>query len=165
MFLAISVADSAEATGLKWVASSTPTFLGCEVRKTANQNATQVAYTTVTFNTETFDTDSFHDNSTNTSRITIPSGKGGYYLVYWNIGLNGNGAVAISLDKNGSAYKRNSGYTTGGGTGAYTNTEIMSLTAGDYIEVAVYTTSAGLQIESDASNTKNTTFGVSFLGV
>jgi hypothetical protein len=41
----------------------------------------------------------------------------------------------------------------------------MSLAATDYIEVAVYTTSSGLNIESDAQNTKQSTFGVSFLGV
>ena len=152
---------------MKWVApaSSTPTFAGCEIRKTANQAATQAAYTTVTWNTETFDTDSFHDNSTNNSRITIPAGKGGYYLVYWNIGFTVNGAVAISLDKNGIAYKRAAGYTTGGGVGYFANTEIMSLVATDYIEVAVYTASSGANIESDASNTAQTTFGVSFLGV
>jgi hypothetical protein len=163
----VLTADSAEATGLKWAApaSSTPTFAGCEIRKTANQAATQAAYTTVTWNTETFDTDSFHDNSTNNSRITIPAGKGGYYLVYWNIGFTVNGAVAISLDKNGIAYKRAAGYTTGGGLGYFANTEIMSLVATDYIEVAVYTASSGANIESDASNTAQTTFGVSFLGV
>ncbi len=161
----ILTADSTQSLGLKWAAPAAPTFIGCEVRKTASQAATQTAYTTVTWNTETFDTDAFHDNSTNNSRITIPSGKGGYYLVYWNIGLSGNGAVAVSLDKNGSAYKRASGYTTGGGTGYYANTEIMSLAATDYIEVAVYTTSSGLNIESDAQNTKQSTFGVSFLGV
>jgi hypothetical protein len=163
----VLTADSTETTGLKWAtpAAATPTFVGCEIRKTANQSATQSAYTTVTWNTETFDTDAFHDNASNNSRITIPSGKGGYYLVYWNIGLSGNGAVALSLDKNGSAYKRAAGYTTGGGVGYYANTEIMSLAAADYIEVAVYTTSSGLNIESDASNTKFSTFGISFLGV
>ena len=158
------VADSAQSTGVKWAAPSAPTFVGCEVRKSATQAATQTAYTTLTFDTETFDTDAFHSTVTNTSRITIPSGKGGYYLVYWNIGLSGDGVVAVSLDKNGSAYKRAAGYKTGGGTGYFANTEVMSLVATDYIEVAIYTTSSGLNIESDAQNTKQTTFGVAFLG-
>jgi hypothetical protein len=160
----VLTAASGETTGLKWAAPTAPTFVGCEVRKSATQAATQAAYTTLTFDTETFDTDAFHSTVTNTSRITIPSGKGGYYLVYWNIGLNGDGAVAVSLDKNGSAYKRASGYKTGGGTGYFANTEVMSLVATDYIEVAIYTTSSGLNIESDAQNNKQTTFGVAFLG-
>jgi hypothetical protein len=161
----VLTADSSTATGLKWAtpAASTATFSGCEIRKTVAQSVASASYTTVTWDTETFDTDAFHSNTTNNSRITIPTGKGGYYLIYWNIGLSGS-AVAISLDKNGGVYKRSGGYSTGGGVGYYANTEIMSLAAGDYIEVAVYTTSSGLVVESDAQNTKLSTFGISFIG-
>jgi hypothetical protein len=162
----VLTADSTETTGLKWAtpAATTPTFVGCMVTKSAAQAASQSAYTTVTFNTEVYDTDAFHSTSTNTSRFTIPSGKGGYYTVFWNISLSGDGAVAVSLDKNGSDFLRANGYKTGGGIGFYANSIIMPLVAGDYIEVAVYTTSSGLNIESNAQNNKLTNFGLGLLG-
>lgn len=163
----VLTADSAEATGMKWATPATPTttFVGCMVTKSAAQSASQAAYTTVTFNTEVYDTDAFHDNTTNNSRFTIPTGKGGYYTIFWNISLSGDGAVAVSLNKNGTDFLRANGYKTGGGIGFYANNIIMPLVAGDYIEVAVYTTSSGLSIESNAQNNKLTNFGLGFLGV
>jgi hypothetical protein len=163
----VLTADSTAATGLKWAtpASGAATFVGCMVTKSAAQSASQAAYTTVTFNTEVYDTDAFHDNSTNNSRFTIPSGKGGYYTIFWNISLSGDGAVAVSLNKNGTDFLRANGYKTGGGIGFYANNIIMPLVAGDYIEVAVYTTSSGLNIESNAQNNKLTNFGLGLLGV
>jgi hypothetical protein len=70
-------------TGLKWAtpASSTPTFVGCSIFNNANQSIPNATGTTITFNSEQFDTDGFHSTSTNTGRITIPSGKGGKYLL------------------------------------------------------------------------------------
>jgi len=160
----VLTADSAQADGIKWATPSTPAFVGCMVTKSAAQSASQAAYTTVTFDTEVYDTDAFHSNVTNNSRFTIPSGKGGYYTIFWNISLNGDGAVAVSLNKNGTDFLRASGYKTGGGIGFYANNIIMPLVAGDYIEVAVYTTSSGLNIESNAQNNKLTNFGLGFLG-
>lgn len=37
--------------------------------------------TTVDFNSETYDTNSYHDNATNPSRLTVPSGLGGLYYI------------------------------------------------------------------------------------
>ena len=62
-------------------AAAAVAFCGCAVRKTADQNIVAGAAADLTFGGETFDTDSFHDNSTNPDRITVPAGKGGYYLV------------------------------------------------------------------------------------
>jgi hypothetical protein len=55
------------------------TFVGCSLYKTGNQSIAHDTTTALTFDAESFDTDAFHDNSTNTSRITIPAGKGGKY--------------------------------------------------------------------------------------
>lgn len=53
------------------------------VRATASGNQTISANTdtTVTWDTEAYDTDGFHSTASNTERITIPSGMGGYYWV------------------------------------------------------------------------------------
>lgn len=55
----------------------------CGVRLTgsATQTIPDDADTTVTWDTETYDSDGFHSTSSNTDRITIPTGLGGYYKV------------------------------------------------------------------------------------
>lgn len=58
-----------------------PTFHGCRLRNTANQDVTGGNADAITFNTELFDTDGYHDTGSNTSRITIPTGLGGKYLI------------------------------------------------------------------------------------
>jgi hypothetical protein len=54
--------------------------LGCHVYHNADQTITNATLTAINFNSERFDTDAFHDNSTNNTRLTIPSGKGGKYV-------------------------------------------------------------------------------------
>jgi hypothetical protein len=80
------VADSSVSpTGLKWAApASGSTFVGCSVYNSAAQTISNAVLTAITFNSENFDTDGFHSTSSNTSRITVPSGKGGYYLLVAN---------------------------------------------------------------------------------
>jgi len=53
-----------------------PATKGALVHKTANQSITATTTTTLTWDTETsgYDTDGFHDNTTNNSRLTVPSG-------------------------------------------------------------------------------------------
>jgi hypothetical protein len=103
----VLTADSSTATGLKWAsASSTPSFVGCSVYKSGGQTLTTAVTTALTFDNEDWDTDGFHDNSTNNSRFTIPTGKGGKYLIDSYIALDhylGSGVVFyIDINKNGS---------------------------------------------------------------
>ena len=75
--------DSAETTGLKW-ASAGAGFVGCSLYRTGtSQSYASNTNVIVTFNNEDYDTDGFHSNTTNTSRITIPTGKGGKYRFYY----------------------------------------------------------------------------------
>ena len=60
------------------------THHGCRVYKSANQTVANGNNDVLTFNSEVYDTDGFHDTSTNNSRITIPTGFDGYYLVLAN---------------------------------------------------------------------------------
>jgi len=99
------VADSTAATGIKWATPSIAGFVGCSLYNTTGQSLTNNTLTAVTYNSEKFDTDSFHDNSTNTSRVTIPTGKAGKYLI--NFSTNGDGGYSgiweTFLYKNGSS--------------------------------------------------------------
>lgn len=134
------VADSSQSTGLKWAtASSTPTYVGCSLYLTTDQtgiaNATN---TVVNWTAENFDTDGFHSTSTNTSRITIPSGKAGKYLItgtmVWAIAANARAQTI--LYKNGAITQ----YVQAGEaseTPQFVFTTVWDLAVGDYIEVYV----------------------------
>jgi hypothetical protein len=112
---------------------------------------------------DVYDTDSFHDTSTNNSRITIPSGKGGYYLVWGVVGFkdNGTGEGQFSLYKNGSALTAANGmavasfWNAGAGNDAasYFST-IINLAAADYLQLFARQYSGG------ALNVSYANFGV-----
>jgi hypothetical protein len=152
----VLTADSAETTGLKWAApsSGTAAFVGCiGTRTSGTQSITAATITAITMPSEEIDTDAFHDTSTNTSRFTIPSGKGGKYFINVIAGFNQSvgtyGELYIRL--NGSTYTSN-GFPA---SGNYTNTfsgandiqgnVTMVLSAADYVEVAIRT-QAGIDI-------------------
>jgi hypothetical protein len=103
----VLTADSSTATGLKWATpASGSTFAGASVYKSAGQTITTATQTIITWDSEDFDTDSFHDNSTNNGRFTIPTGKGGKYLIATMIGLDhylgSNATFYFDIFKNGS---------------------------------------------------------------
>jgi hypothetical protein len=139
-------ADSAEATGLKWAAAASgSTFVGCSLYDTnltqSIANSTNVA---LTWNSEYFDTDGYHNNSTNTSRITIPSGKGGKYLLTGatHYSTGSTGYRAIKFKKNGGDFFD----INYGAAGAYTGlpiTAIVELSVGDYVELITVQNSGG----------------------
>ena len=91
---------------VKWAtpAGGSSTFAGCSIKQSSAQSISNNTDTILNFDAEFFDTDAFHDNSTNNSRITIPAGKGGYYLFTLNVRFNGgtSGDFFIKLIKNGA---------------------------------------------------------------
>lgn len=134
-------ADSAETTGLKWVAPAAGGFVGCRLKKSGgtNQNISHATTTTITFDAEDFDTDGFHDNSTNNTRITIPSGKGGKYLFtatgHW--ADNTTGSRQMYFRKNGTDIVAFNIWGADGAVG-FSLPQVVELVATDYIELVVY---------------------------
>lgn len=165
----VLTADSTTATGLKWAAaSSTPTFVGAFIYQAATQSLTNGTETAITMDTEVFDTDGFHSTSSNTSRMTIPSGKAGKYLLVASIGYVGNATGTRSLvwRKNGSyqSYLDNNPGNTG--TFTMTASTIYDLAVGDYVELGGYQTSGGnLNVMGTASGNGNVTYlAIQYLG-
>ena len=129
--------DSAEATGLKWAAASGgSTFVGVKVTASADQSIANDTATDVTWNTEEYDTDAFHSTSTNTNRLTVPSGKAGYYKIFFCVkytnSANATGRRIISLQLNGTEI---GDYETHALSGVFP-TMVLSITK--YLEVADY---------------------------
>lgn len=135
------------ATAPEWGAASGASFVGVKAIKSATQSIANNTDTAVTFaGTDTFDTDAFHNPAVNNTRFTIPSGKGGYYLVTgnWGFASNATGNRECYFNLNGSF-----GFIGGGipaqPTSATVGTFsfIANLSAGDYIEMFVNQTSGG----------------------
>lgn len=65
-------------------------FYGVRAYAGATTSINNTTWTSIALNSERFDTSSFHDNASNNSRLTVPTGLGGTYLI------GGNGAFAAS---------------------------------------------------------------------
>ncbi len=140
---------------VKWAAVAAPAFVGCRLTRSGTFNVSNNTFTAVPFNLEDFDTDAFHDTSTNNSRITIPAGKAGKYLLIGNFlwGNDPTGRRELLMYKNGSAL---SGQvvmqaTSSEGAGLCLSM-IQDLAVSDYVELYVRQTS-GQTVDSNASNT------------
>ena len=163
----VLTADSAEATGLKWATpAAASSFVGAKVYKSAAQSIPNATWTTLTFDSESFDTDAFHDNSTNNSRITIPSGKAGKYAVQWQTvwASNATGGRNTRLLKNGT----NTAYGTwmnalSGDPTSTNNNALLNLAVGDYLELLIGQGSGGA-LDASASESVGCTFSVTYLG-
>ena len=166
----VLTADSTTATGLKWAAPSAATFSGCRAVKSALQSIANATYTSVNFDaTDTYDTNSFHDPSTNSNRITIPTGGTGYYqifgLITWVAAADHLGIMVFK--KNGSTVTSTT--LTGTGNSSAQAPQFMSdvqyLTAADYIEIQLYQNSGGaINVQGSANDGQSSFFGVNFLG-
>jgi hypothetical protein len=143
-------ADSSVSVGMKWATpSSTPTFVGVAAYINATASSfTQNVQATLSYPAEEFDSNNFHDNTTNPSRITIPTGYGGKYLVT-TVTMTPddcNGYGYTYLYKNGAAMNNPSGLYNDGRFGSLNLTpgvsqlvgaSTFSLAAGDYIEMRI----------------------------
>ena len=161
----VLTADSSTASGLKWASAGTPAYVGSLAYFFSSQNLTSGVNTILTFTNEGWDTNNFHSNVTNTSRMTIPSGYGGYYLVQIvacvttgtdaTIRLLKNGSNISSRGLNGSSLQQH--VNTGGNTIIHSASFVIDCAAADYLEAALVANATG-KVCSDAS------FSVTYLG-
>jgi hypothetical protein len=133
---------------IKWAAPAASGFVGCSLTNTTDQTTANDTSFTLAFNTERFDTDGFHDNSVNNSRITIPSGKGGKYLINAQVTFKGNatGIRRIRMVTNGACCYDNADdlrNATSAGDCNLAFTWLRDFSVGDYIRLDVLQTSGG----------------------
>jgi hypothetical protein len=155
------------ATAPEWKSAGV-TFIGANATKTANQSLANVTLTAVTFDgTDILDTDSFHNPASNNSRMTIPAGLGGKYLIQATIQFASNttGGRELQIYKNGTTVLQ---YVTTDAEGSLTMaiSGTYSLVATDYVEIRAYQSSGGaLDIwASNSGYTNATSFQVTYLG-
>jgi hypothetical protein len=150
------VADSVEATGLKWVApsggSSFPAFFA--YRATTNQSISSATWTKVQFNAESFDTDSCYDPSTN---YRFTPNQSGYYQInatlYIDTSNDGNRNI-FTFYKNGSAYAAFQNNirrgNTAGELGMGGSTLMYFNGSTDYVEIYMFSTSSSTLMAGQA---------------
>ena len=138
------------------------------VGRNSTQSITTSTATAVQWNTEGFDSDGFHDNVTNNTRLTIPAGCGGIYLVSCTITWQNNatGARELLIRLNGSspswAGDRNS---PGANVAHYNSCSFVipqNLNAGDYIEAMVWQ-SSGVSLNVDNAAASGPMFSLTWL--
>ena len=147
----VLTADSTAATGIKWAAAAGgSSFVGAYAYITSNgYDIANSTYTDLTFDGERFDTDGFHSTTTNTNRMTVPSGKAGYYNIIGSItyDASGTGSRQLILAINGSRTATYSQWHEMGGVSTgpvtlYINI-IANLAVGDYFGLQTRQSSGG----------------------
>lgn len=160
----VLTAASTTSTGLEWATPSTPTYAGCRVFNTTDPSISNNTTTVLSFNSESFDTDNYHSTSSNTSRITIPTGKAGKYFINGKVEWysNTSGYRSIYIVKNGTSFMCSS--NIGAQTIAFDQFISMTidLAVGDYVELHVYHNSGGSLNVYGGSN--YTHFEANYLG-
>jgi len=135
----VLTADSTTGTGLKWATPST-TFVGARAYNSTGQTVGNGSYDIVTFDTEEYDTNGFHSTTTNTGRMTIPSGYAGKYLItaqmFW-VTQNSTGLRQILPEKNGNNLGGLCMGTVQSGEPGMVWSGILDLAVGDYIQFKV----------------------------
>jgi hypothetical protein len=161
----VLTADSTAATGLKWASpAGGVTFVGCKLFATAGQSLTSGVTTDITWDSESFDTDGFHSTSTNTQRITIPTGKNGYYsfTAYMSFDPGATGERGLYIQKNGTTNIIN--FNIKGST-IYPSSGVTIMdyaTAGDYYIVRAFQDNGSTQTLN--KNTPWSGFACQFIG-
>ncbi len=163
----VLTADSAEATGLKWAAVSGASFAGVSLTKSASQNIAGSTETVVTWDTENFDVGGYHSTVTNTGRITIPSGKAGYYQFNTYLGWEADGTSglrSLQLHKNGTMIARMNPQIYGNQQPAFGKGITFYGAENDYFEIRTYTTGGNWDVLGDNTRIAISSFDAFFLG-
>jgi len=120
------------------------TYRGCVANKSATQTGLNLTTSAaISWDAEQIDTDSIHDNTTNPTRLTVPSGvtKVRLFTCIWLANVAASNGVFLSLRKNGSAGAV--GCSNNAVAAPFTNPAItaasalLQVTAGDYFEVFI----------------------------
>lgn len=128
----------------------------CRANRTTTQSIADITSTAVSFTAaDSWDTDSFHSTVSNQSRLTVPSGLGGKYLIVAtaNWANNSTGWRDLWIRANGSTDLATARVGTGTANPypISTITTVEQLAAGTYIEVTAWQNS-GAALNVTAAN-------------
>lgn len=140
--------------------SGTSTPNSVRVTNAGNTSVSNNTETAILYDTESYDNGGFHSTSSNTNRLTVPSGAGGVYAygcqVYWT-GWTASTQHSVRIKANGSSLMGfNADFTPSSGAGgtlfAETATGMGTFAAGDYIECTVLQTGGSTETVTGAAD-------------
>ena len=139
---------------MKWLSTDAPCVLAYN---NANiSHSVSATYRAVTLNSERFDNATLHSTSSNTERITIPSGSDGKYIFGGEIGWasNATGIRVVVIALNGIATFLVGQYTIALTANAFGHScsSMYSLAAADYINMCGFQNSGGALNMTVATN-------------
>lgn len=128
----------------------------CRANRTTTQSIADITSTAVSFTAaDSWDTDSFHSTVSNQSRLTVPSGLGGKYLIVATASWanNSTGWRDLRIRANGSSDLATERVGTGAANSypISTMSTVEQLAAGTYIEVTAWQNS-GAALDITAAN-------------
>ena len=146
-------------------AAATPSFAGCVLTNSANISLANNTTVTLTWDTEVFDVGGYHSTSTNTSRITIPSGKAGKYLVsgLTRYSSNSGGRRIVQITKNGANAWDFESCDPGSTDLGLQGIAIIDLAVGDYVEMTAWQNS-GTTLTAQNASTRYSSFSAYLIG-
>src|SRR5215831_3572399 len=141
--------------------SITPALAGVRLYKLSDQTIADSTFTNIGFAAEAFDTAnsaaaSFHNTSTNTDRITIPSGMDGYYLVGASVSFAANttGSRRVRIDHStAGVIAADTRLPVSGTLTQMSASALWYFAAGDYAYVEVQQSSGGNLAIDGTTNT------------
>lgn len=120
-------------------------YRGCFLRLSSAQAISNSAWEVILFSSEEYDTDDFHDNVTNNSRITIPSGITRVKLsgnISWESNTAGLRGASIYLNGVVDSVDLRPAASTALQHTNYVGTAVIDVTVGDYFELYARQTAA-----------------------
>jgi hypothetical protein len=129
-----------------WGAAPTASFVGCVAFLSSNQVVSNNTATAITLDGEIVDSDGFHSNTTNNTRITVPSGKAGKYFIFATVGMSNGGTTgerSLYIRKNGTTQSIALIGASAVTWWQQTDNLVLDLAVGDYIELFVNQVSGG----------------------
>jgi hypothetical protein len=149
-----------------WAASGA--FVGAKAFNSTTQAVDTATEAALALDSEEYDTNGFHDNSTNNSRMTIPAGLGGYYLLlgYTQFSADGDGGRYMWFMNGASTRIVGMNLALQGTASIQTAVGIQTvayLAAGDYVSMAAYHV-AGNSLNLGGTNENSTMFTIVRLG-
>lgn len=117
-----------------------PRFHAAQATHSVGQTVTHNVELIVALNTDRFDSDNFHDVVTNNSRLTVPTGLDGVYLIVAQATIAGaaSGQRIINITQNGTQIARMIYAGTASFAAHMQCSTIRNLVAGDFIDMRVF---------------------------
>lgn len=139
----------------------------CRVYNSAAISLTHNTDAALTFNSERYDVGGCHSTASNTSRITIPAGEGGKYLLTGHVEFasNATGDRQLSFRLNGTTVLAAQRVGANGSSVTILSlSTVYALAAGDYVELWALQSSGGA-LNATASGNYSPEFSAMWMAV